>query len=86
MAKITSKKSGRAVQIKDGSEIREACENLGVRFGCSNGLCGTCMIDVVEGEENLSGLTDAEKHLRRDRKNRLACQCKIREGEVEIDF
>jgi len=86
MAKVISSKSGRAVSVENGEEIREACENLGVKFSCRNGLCGTCMIDVLEGEENLSPLTEAEKDLKRDRKNRLACQCQIEKGKVKIDF
>jgi len=44
------------------------------------------MIDVLEGEENLSLLTGAEKLLKRDRQNRLACQCKIEKGGVKINF
>jgi len=86
MGKVISSKSEREVLVKDGSEMREACEDLGVKFSCRNGLCGTCMIDVLEGEENLSPLTEAEKVLKRDSKNRLACQCKIEKGNVKIDF
>ena len=86
MAKIISSKSNRVVEVEDGEEMRDACENLGVKFSCRNGLCGTCMIDVLEGEENLSPLTEAEKLLKRDGQNRLACQCKIEKGKVKIDF
>jgi len=85
MAKVISKR-GRAVPVEDGAEMWDACENLGVKFSCRNGLCGTCMIDIVEGEENLSPLTEAEKILKRDRQNRLACQCQIEKGKVKIDF
>ena len=86
MAKIISSKSNRVVEVGDGEEMRDACDNLGVKFSCRNGLCGTCMIDVLKGEENLSPLTEAEKVLKRDRENRLACQCQIKSGEVKIDF
>jgi len=85
MRQVISKR-GRAVSLEDGAEIRDACENLGVKFSCRNGLCGTCMIDVLEGEENLSPLTEAEKLLKRDKKNRLACQCRIEKGDIKIDF
>lgn len=85
MGQVISKR-GRAVSVENGEEIRDACENLGVKFSCRNGLCGTCMIDVLEGEENLSPLTEAEKLLKRDRENRLACQCQIEKGKVKIDF
>lgn len=85
MGQVISKR-GRVVSVENGAKMREACENLGVKFSCRNGLCGTCMIDIIEGEENLSSLTEAEKLLKRDRKNRLACQCQIEKGKVKIDF
>jgi len=74
------------IEVADGDPIRDACEELGVLFGCRSGLCGTCMIDIVEGEENLSGLTEEEVAMDRDRKHRLACQTKIKEGTVTIKF
>jgi len=86
MAKIISAKNNEEKEIQDGSSIKNAAEELGVLFGCEDGLCGTCMIDVVEGEENLSNLTQAETDLERDKKHRLACQCKIKKGYVKIDF
>ena len=86
MAKIILKKTDKSQEIKDGEPIRQACEELGVPFGCRNGNCGTCMIDIVEGEDNLSELSVAEKILERDKKHRLACQCKIEKGEVVVDF
>lgn len=86
MSKITNLKTGKSVEIKDGDKIRDAVEKLGVPFGCEEGICGTCMIDVVEGENNLSELTEQERDLMRDKNHRLACQCKIRKGDVKIEF
>ena len=86
MAKIINTKNNEEKKVPDGSPIQKACEELGVPFSCTNGICGTCMINVIKGEENLSELTEKEDDLGRDRKNRLACQCKIKQGEVEIDF
>ena len=74
------------IEVVDGHPIRDACEELGVLFGCREGLCGTCMINIVEGEENLSELTEEEVAMDRDREHRLACQAKIKEGEVTIKF
>ena len=74
------------IEVADGEAIRDAAEELGVFFGCREGLCGTCMIDIVEGEENLSGLTEEEVAMDRDRTHRLACQAKIKEGKVMIKF
>lgn len=80
------KTNGKQQELPDGSPIRDACEELGVPFGCRSGLCGTCMIDIVEGEENLFELTEEEVAMDRDRKHRLACQAKIKEGTVIIKF
>lgn len=86
MAKIINNKTGAEIEVSDGERIGDACEKLGVPFGCQNGLCGTCMIDIVSGEDNLSELTEEEKILERDKKHRLACQCRIKKGEVKIEF
>jgi len=86
MAKIISAKTDQEIEILNGEPIKEACRKLDVLFGCEDGLCGTCMIDIVEGENNLSELTQAEIDLERDEKHRLACQCKIKKGDVKIDF
>jgi len=73
MATIKNKKMGKQIQIKDGSKIKESCEKLGVPFGCEDGRCGTCMIKISEGENNLSELNEKENDLGRDKNNRLAC-------------
>lgn len=86
MAKLTNSKTKVSKEVKDGEKIKIAAEEMGVLFGCEDGICGTCMIDVVKGEKNLSELTQAEKDLERDEKHRLACQCRIRKGEVVVDF
>ncbi|MBI2043717.1 (2Fe-2S)-binding protein [Candidatus Pacearchaeota archaeon] len=86
MAKLIYKKTGVEKEIPDGEKIKKAAEEIGVLFGCEDGLCGTCMIDILQGENNLSEITQAEKDLERDLKHRLACQCRIKNGKVEIDF
>ncbi len=84
MAILKNSRKGKTIEVKDGENIRDAAEILGVEFNCRNGVCATCMVDIIKGEENLSGLTKAEKTLARDMKHRLACQCRIKSGEVEI--
>lgn len=84
MPKITNVENGKSEEIKEGELIRESAEKAGVPFGCEEGICGTCMINIIEGEENLFELTEQEKDLMRDRKHRLACQCRIKKGDVKI--
>ena len=86
MPKIINVKTNELKEIPENSEIRDSCEELGVPFNCKHGNCGTCMIDIISGQENLSELTEQEKDLKRDREHRLACQCKIKKGEIKIDF
>jgi ferredoxin len=86
MAKLTHKKTGKSIEVEDGNYIRRAAEELGVPFCCNIGRCGACIIDILEGEENLSELTEEEKEMGMNKKQRLACQCRIKSGEVVIDF
>jgi len=73
------------VDVADGESIIPACESLGVPFSCKEGVCGSCLIDVVEGENSLSDLTEAENSFGlTDKKRRLACQCKMNSGDVKI--
>tara|TARA_Y100000310_G_scaffold322517_1_gene381641 strand:+ start:332 stop:586 length:255 start_codon:yes stop_codon:yes gene_type:complete len=82
MAKIKTEE--REVELPDNSTIDVACGELGVPMGCRAGVCGACKIDIVEGKENLSELTDEERTLDMNENLRLACQCSIKSGEVKI--
>ncbi len=48
---------------------------------CGNGLCGTCVVEIVEGLENLSPKTLREQYnfkLKGQPANRrLSCQCQV---------
>ena len=74
------------IEVTDGEKIQEACEQLGVPFGCSQGICGTCLIEIEEGGENLSEHTPEEEDMDMGETHRLACQCKIKSGTVKIKY
>lgn len=80
------KTSLKQVAVRDRDLIIDACKELGVRFGCENGVCKTCEIEVLEGANNLSELNIKEKRWRKDKHNRLACQCRIKHGTVKIRY
>lgn len=84
MAKIIHE--DKEIEIKDGEKVTDACEKLGVPFGCYHGDCGACKIEILEGAKNLSEITDKEQNFGCDNNNRLACQCNIKSGEVKIKF
>ena len=74
-------------ELEDGSDIKQVCEDAGVAFSCDEGVCGICLIEVVEGMENLSKPTQEEIDFLGDvSRDRLACQCKIKKGTVKIKF
>lgn len=74
-------------ELPDGSSLVEVCEEAGVPFACTEGVCGTCVIEVVEGGENLSPPTPEEyDFLGEPGCERLACQCKILRGKVTVRF
>lgn len=74
------------VVIEDGEKIVDAIEEAGVPIGCSNGVCGTCEIEVTSGMENLSELNDEERDLGMEGSKRLGCQCTISGGTVTITY
>jgi ferredoxin len=88
MAKLIFENNAEEVELTDGSPISEPCEKAGVPFACGGeGICGSCVIEVVSGMENLSEFTDHEKNFFGEMgTERLACQCKIKSGTVKVKF
>ena len=87
MAKLGFTNGQEDVELPDGEPIATICEEAGVPFACTEGICGTCVIEVVEGMGNLTPFTQEEKDfLGEQHKERLACQCKIKSGFVKISF
>lgn len=75
-----------AINVKEGSTIQEIVEASGsaLPFGCRDGECGTCIVEVVQGMEFLSGKTDKEVKVLKEilfgtctPNSRLSCQMKI---------
>ncbi len=73
-------------ELPDGTFLAEICEKTGVPFSCNSGVCGTCQIEILEGQENLCELNQEEKDLGMDKNNRLACQCLILKGLVKAKY
>ena len=89
MATLKFKSTKEETELEDDSPIAESCEEAGVPFACTEGICGTCIVEVVSGMNNLSDPTEPElDFLGEDGvcKERMACQCRIKKGTVEITF
>jgi ferredoxin len=82
MAKIILDNQER--EIGNGDHIKPKCKEMGIEFGCENGICSTCLITVKEGMENLSERTQAEEDMGLEDNMRLACQCRLMKGTVKI--
>ena len=75
------------ISLEDGEAIKEACEEAGVPFACEEGVCGTCVVEVESGMENLSDFTEEEVDFLGEQDcERLACQCKIKNGTVKLRY
>ncbi len=73
-------------EIADGSDLTLAAEKLGVPFSCYVGYCASCQVEIVSGEENLTPKTQAEIDMELEPKIRLACQCRVKKGNVKIRY
>ena len=94
MGNITFVKENKEVVAANGANLRlKAMQNnidiykvFGKMMNCGgNGQCGCCVVEVVEGIENLSPRTDTEnRFLKKKPENcRLACQTLVN-GPVSV--
>lgn len=72
------------VELQDGGSTQEAAKELGVAFGCRKGVCGACVVEILDGMGNLSETTSNETEFGMRKDDRMMCQCKIESGEVTI--
>ncbi len=88
MPKLIFEHNDEEIDLPEDALIAEPCEDAGVPFACTEGVCGTCVIEVVEGQENLSEPTQEEADFLGEGTcdERLACQCRIKNGNVKISF
>lgn len=85
MAKLIC--NGEEIPMEEGEPLKPKLEEMGVPFACEEGICGTCIIEVVKGGEHLSERTEEEDDFLGDVPHeRLGCQCKMGSGDVEIEF
>ena len=72
---VTLTINGKSIQATAGLSLFDHAEAMGIDVPTScrkQGKCKECMVEVVEGMENLSAITEAEQHLKGN--FRLSCQ------------
>ena len=87
MAELLFTNSGEEFTLEDNAEIAQCCEEAGVPFACTDGLCGTCIVEIDETEGKLSKPTQAEIDFLGDhgiKRERMCCQSRILHGKVKI--
>lgn len=81
--KITFEDINQTVNVPAGTRVIEVSEKIGagIIYGCREGDCGTCIMEVTEGWNNLTTPSVLEEKVLKEnmagRHNRLACQAQI---------
>lgn len=82
-ANVTFEDIGLTVKVPVGTRVIEVSEKVGsgIIYGCRECDCGTCIMEVVDGWNNLSEPSVLEDKVLREnmagRHQRLACQAQI---------
>jgi len=91
VAKVHIKNEGVTIDVPDGADLRDYLKaNSSMVFGCERGECGMCICHISKGADNLvprsaqEGMTLAKKA--NYPTQRLACQLRIKKGEIEIEY
>lgn len=91
MAKVRIRNEGVEFEVPDGMPLLPyAKKHSSMLFGCEKGNCGVCKCSVSKGSENVNVKTQKEEQTLAKMgaypSERLACQIKIKKGEVEIEY
>jgi ferredoxin len=91
MVKISFTGSQAVYEVPSGTELLAAKRKhpeMPLKFGCTRGDCGVCVIEIETGVENLTKCSAKEREtLNRKKKGnnfRLACQCALN-GNIKIN-
>ena len=77
---------GEEFNIEKGISSVELGDKVGIPFSCTEGNCGTCLVQVTKGMENLGELSEKEKDFGLEENERLFCQTVIKGGEVQVEL
>lgn len=89
--RLTIEPLGETIEVEEGQNILDACLRQGIWLphACVHGLCGTCKVDVVEGEVDHGDASQfALMDFERDGGKTLACCATLTEDttiEADVD-
>lgn len=92
MARVNVLDERKVVEVPDGSLLVELDGKTNLLFACREGVCTTCLVDVVEGKENLEEPGEIESMTLSTlppgtaKNPRLMCVSRIKGGEVKIKY
>lgn len=84
-------KDGTVCEVKTESHLSETLDvtNSPILFGCRTGICGTCIVKVHNGNENLNLKTEEESEVLElytsEENTRLACMLKPT-GDIKLEY
>ena len=84
---LTIEPTGDEVEVEAGQNLLDACLRAGIWMphACCHGLCGTCKVEVLEGEVNVGDASSfALMDIERDEGKVLAC-CATLESDAVIE-
>ena len=77
----------KTVDVENGGELVDICDKYfaPIPFSCRSASCGTCHVEIVEGEELLAPPEEQEEELLDilggdGETRRLACQARVKPG------
>ena len=88
---LTIEPLGETIEVEEGQTVLDACLRRGIWLphACGHGLCGTCKVEVLEGEVDHGDASQfALMDFERDEGKTLACSCTLEADttiEAEID-
>lgn len=84
---VEARRTGATVRVEEGQSIVDALAKVGikVKVSCEQGVCGTCLCDVIEGTPDHRDvyLTDEEKM---DNDQILLCCSRARTARLVLDI
>jgi ferredoxin len=90
MVKVRFSTADIEIEVAEGTELLHLYQRypfLPLKFGCRQGECGTCLIDIVSGAHHLTPCSSEEASTLYKKKamptGRLACQCAFT-GDITI--